>query len=282
MRLGATLVLCASACACSGETRVDLLAPSAPVTTQPDSTPDAANPNGGVSGTADAAPDAAVESDPHLIHRYSFSGKDPQVVDSMGGPAGTLENGAMLDGNGHAVLDGKDDFVDLPDGLISGLSSATLCSWLSWNGGHAWQRVFDFGSNDGDAGDVGNATSSIFATVLRNPELGPSAAFENADGILGSVDSSTQFPVLTKTSLAVVLDPQKKEMRLYVAGKRIGAGNFGKLSAINDVNDWLGRSQWVQDLYLGGSLDEFRIYDAALDDAAIAAIDAAGADARGP
>ncbi len=278
MRLGAALVL--GACACSGETRVDLLAPIA--TSNPDATPDETAPNGGASGTPDAAPDAASASDPHLIHRYSFSGSEQRVVDSMGGPDGTLENGAVLDGAGHAVLDGQDDFIDLPDGLISGLSSATLYSWLSWNGGHAWQRVFDFGSNDGDAGDVGNATSSIFATVVRNPEVGPSAAFETSEGILGSVDGNTKFPVLQKTSIAVVLDPPQKELRLYVAGKRIGAGNFTKLSAINDVNDWLGRSQWVQDLYLRGSLDEFRIYDAALDDAAVAAIDTAGSDVPAP
>ena len=272
MRRDATaLVLCA--CACSGETRVDLLAPIN--TSKPDAAPDA-------TGGATGAPDAASVSDPHLIHRYSFNGSEPRVIDSMGGPDGTLENGAVLDGSGHAVLDGQDDFVDLPDGLISSLSSATLYGWLSWNGGHAWQRVFDFGSNDGDAGDVGNATSSIFATVLRNPEVGPSAAFETSEGILGSVDGNTKFPVLQNTSIAVVLDPPKKEMRLYVAGKRIGAGNFGKLSAINDVNDWLGRSQWVQDLYLRGSLDEFRIYDVALDDDAIAAIDSAGADVSVP
>jgi hypothetical protein len=45
------------------------------------------------------------------------------------------------------------------------------------------------------------------------------------------------------------------------------------------VNDWLGRSQWVQDPALRGSLDEFRIYDVALDDDTLDAVDAAGPDA---
>lgn len=263
-RLVATL-LGSGALACTSETRVSLLDPI--VTPKPDAAPD-------------AAPDAS-PGNSHLIHRYSFSGDGPQVLDSQGGPEGTLENGAVLDGAGHVVLDGDDDFVDLPDGLISSLDSATLIAWLSWNGGpKAWQRVFDFGSNDGDAGDVGNATSSVFVTTLHvQKPAGPTGLFETSEGILGAVDSAQPFPVLQNTSIALVLDPPNHELRLYVAGKRVGADKFTKLSAISDVNDWLGRSQWVQDPTLRGSLDEFRIYDTALDDDALAAIDAAGADA---
>ncbi|MET0792541.1 MAG: LamG-like jellyroll fold domain-containing protein [Polyangiaceae bacterium] len=287
-----TALLCLSVLGCSGETRVSLLDPI--VSNRPDAAvphggaggaPEggaSSTPEAGANGTPDVTPDAGSTGDSHLIHRYSFSGTDLQVIDSMGGPHGTLVNGAYFDGAGHAVLDGRDDFVDLPDGLISGLKAATLVSWLSWNGGPCWQRVFDFGSNDGDAGDVGNATSSVFATTLRCPEdgpdAGPGAVFE-LNEILGSVDGTTKFPVLVETSIAVAFDPANQEMRLYVAGKRIGAGKFTTLSAISDVNAWLGRSQWVQDIYLRGSLDEFRIYDVALDDAALAAIDAAGPDA---
>ena len=126
-RLGASL-LCLGGLACSAETRVSLLEPIAP------HKPDAGNPDAAL---ADAAPDA-LSVDPHLIHRYSFSGKGPDVIDSIGGPSGTLENGAVLDDAGHVVLDGQDDFVALPSGLISSLSAATLFTWLSWNGGHCW------------------------------------------------------------------------------------------------------------------------------------------------
>jgi len=39
---------------------------------------------------------------------------------------------------------------------------------------------------------------------------------------------------------------------------------IGPLSAINDVNNWLGRSQFAVDPALGASIAEFRIYDVAL------------------
>ena len=271
-RLGASL-LCLCALACSGETRVSLLEPIAP------NRPDAGKPD---VAPSDAAPDVSSPTDPHLIHRYSFSGEGPEVIDSIGGPSGTLEAGAVLDGSGHLVLDGEGSFVALPSGLISGLGAATIVAWLSWNGGHCWQRVFDFGSNDHDAGTVGNATSSVFATTLRCPEnvptAGPGAVFELSE-ILGSVDGTVRFPELTRTSIAVAFDPAHQELRLYVAGKLIGAGKFSTLSAITDENDWLGRSQWQQDIAMRGTYDEFRIYDVALDDESVAAIDAAGPNA---
>ena len=245
---------------CSGETRVDLLSPLE----RPD---------------ASARPDAApASSSPHLIHRYSFNGQGSRALDAVGNADGSLENGATLDGAGHAVLDGSDDFVDLPNGLVSSLESVTLIVWLSWNGGPCWQRAFDFGSSDAGEGAVGNATSSLFVTPLRCPGTGPATAFQTSASLVPSVDSDAPFPVLQDTSLAVVVDATNRELRLYSDGVRLGSGSFAKLSGLTDENDWLGRSQWVQDTPLRGSFDEFRIYDVALDDAAIAALAAAGPD----
>ncbi len=44
---------------------------------------------------------------------------------------------------------------------------------------------------------------------------------------------------------------------------------FDKLSGLNDVNNWLGKSQFGTDAEFGGTIHEFRIYDAALDAAEI-------------
>ena len=39
---------------------------------------------------------------------------------------------------------------------------------------------------------------------------------------------------------------------------------LSSISAINDVNNWIGRSQYMGDDYFGGKISEFRIYSAAL------------------
>jgi len=279
------LALVASAClwAC-GETRVTLLEPileheggSAPVDAA------VAGSGGGSNTSGNGAGDAGAPSNslpPHLIHRYTFDGEGTRVVDSVGSADGTLMGGAVLDGAGHVTLDGTDDYVDLPNGLISGLADVTIVAWLAWNGGPCWQRVFDFGSSDAGEDSVGNATSSLFATAKRcgnaDPELGPAAAMETTDGILGSVDGHARFPELNRAMLAVSVDGKAQELSLYAAGKAVGTGKAVPLARLTDENDWLGRSQWVQDDHLQGIYDEFRIYDVVLGDAELAAIEAAG------
>lgn len=261
MARGSALAALSLAClllAC-GETRVSLLAPIL---------------------TDAATPPAPMAS--HLIHRYSFGGDGTRASDSVGSADGSLKGGAVLDGAGHATLDGTDDYIELPNGLLSGLSDATLVAWLAWNGGPCWQRVFDFGSTDAGEGQVGNATSSLFATPKRCPGTGPATSFTTISNEFGSVDSDIPFPVLSVAPLAVVVDASRQELRLYAAGQSLGKGKALPLSLLSDENDWLGRSQWVQDTYLRGTYDEFRIYDVALADADLAALEAAGPDAPGP
>ncbi|HEY3256998.1 MAG TPA: LamG domain-containing protein [Polyangiaceae bacterium] len=266
--------------ACSGETRVTLLAPIA-------SQPDAGGSTGAGAGAgAGSSPDLDAAAPPplnagHLIHRYSFDGEGIRVLDSVGSAHGRLEGGAVLDGAGHASLDGIDDYVNLPNGLLSGLTDATLVAWIVWNGGPCWQRVFDFGSTDAGEDQVGNATSSLFATPKRCPGTGPATSFQTISNEFGSVDSDTPFPVLKVSALAVVVDSTAQELRMYAAGEPLGTGKAQSLGQLTDDNDWLGRSQWVQDIYLRGTYDEFRIYDIALSDAELAALEAAGQDALG-
>jgi hypothetical protein len=52
----------------------------------------------------------------------------------------------------------------------------------------------------------------------------------------------------------------------------------GALSAINDVNNWLGRSQFNDDPYFKGMIHEFRIYKVALTQQQVAASFDAGPD----
>jgi hypothetical protein len=277
-----SLVLQVSLLACTSETQVSLLQPYASAGNATGGSP-GDHPDGSANGTPDSAPLAdAAPSTAHLVHRYSFSGDGTHVVDSVGHANGVLMGGATLDGAGHAALDGQNDYVDLPNGLISHLTDATLIAWLSWNGGPCWQRVFDFGSTDVGEDMVGNATTSIFATPLRCVGKGPAAAFETTTAILGSVDSDQPFPVLQNLPLALVLDASAGQMRFYAAGELLGTGQMAPLAQLSDVNDWLGQSQWIQDDHLRGTYDEFRIYDSALSPDQLAAVESTGPDTVGP
>jgi hypothetical protein len=63
-----------------------------------------------------------------------------------------------------------------------------------------------------------------------------------------------------------VFDASNDSMALYVDGALIGTTAWtGSLSEVNALNNWLGHSQFSADPDFDGSLDEFRIYDVALD-----------------
>jgi hypothetical protein len=69
-----------------------------------------------------------------LLHRYDFSNTGTSVEDLVGTAHGTILGGAALDGSGRLVLDGVDDFVDLPNRILSILTDASLLAWVTWLG----------------------------------------------------------------------------------------------------------------------------------------------------
>ena len=65
-------------------------------------------------------------------------------------------------------LDGKGGFVQLPTGVCSGVSEATVEAWVKWESFSKWSRVFDFG-REGNASMVQNhEKSSTLNFVIRD------------------------------------------------------------------------------------------------------------------
>src|SRR5262249_25592199 len=81
--------------------------------------------------------------------------------------------------------------------------------------------------------------------------------------------------------IAVVVDGTTKFMSLYQNGAFLGQIALGTttLGGLNDVNNWLGRSQFTPDPEFAGSINEFRIYSSARTAAQIMASFTAGPDA---
>ena len=87
-----------------------------------------------------------------LLHRYSFTNGDSGAVDSVGGQNGTLEGGATISGNA-VQLNGTGAYVNLPAGLITGLTSVTFEAWFTCAANNGtWTRIWDFGDTNPDSG----------------------------------------------------------------------------------------------------------------------------------
>jgi hypothetical protein len=239
--------------------------------------PDRTIPDGpcGCSSLADVAACQSLRDG--LRNLYTFDGSGVQILDSIGDQDGTLldDDGvtptadlARMQVNGRLNLDGFGAHVDLPDGLISSLTNATFEIWLSWRGGAFWTRIFDFGSNAGGAGQT-----YLFLTPSNSENSALRVAYSLAGGGAAEtlVNGLAALPIGAGASggapqhVAVVVDGSAGSLRLYSNGSELGAVPLADdLTAIDDVNNWLGRSNYTVDPPLFGALIEFRIYERVL------------------
>jgi Concanavalin A-like lectin/glucanases superfamily len=212
-----------------------------------------------------------------LVLRYDFSGSGDVVRDLVGGRDARLFGGTLLSPERPFIyLDGVDDYVDLPNGVVSGLRNATFIVWLAWNGGACWQRVFDFGVSDRGENAAGTGVTSLYMTPRA---CGGDSFTATAD--IGSeqysVDADSTLPIGYALQVALVVDGDRQTFTLYRDTQKVGEMEAPfQFSQLIDINNWLGRSQWARDGLFQGSIGEFRIYSRALNDEEIARVRAEG------
>jgi hypothetical protein len=245
--------------------------------------------DGGAAGSGNSSgTGGTIPLNTRVIHRYSFDGSGTEATDSIGAAHGTIQGGATLDGDGKVTLAGgtSDQFVDLPNGLISALEETTIEAWIEWNGdgGWFWQRVFDFGNSNAGEGQQGSTGTTHFSLALESnftrldfdadPAAGQATWRETYGGGMGA---GAHHIVATFSS-----EPGNQMIACYVDGTPIGdptsVPDGESLSDLDDVNNWLGRAQWDVDDDFDGTFHEFRIYDIALTEAQVAESGAAGPD----
>jgi hypothetical protein len=236
-----------------------------------------------------------------LIHRYTFNDGDVadvngvlMALDTVGGADGTIINdtGAAVVADGILTLgnDGSQrsagagdglangDYVDLPNGLISSLGAVTFEAWFTWDDGNmgAWQRIFDLGMSAGGEGKSTGGQSYIYVTPARNG----GDFFASLSGS-PALQLPGHAPLGQETLVTLVHDELAGLDKLYINGiAQAVTKTSAVLSAIDDRNNWLGRAQWNDALFVG-SYNEFRIHDTALSAEEVLADYLAGPDEIG-
>jgi Concanavalin A-like lectin/glucanases superfamily len=222
-----------------------------------------------------------------LSHRYDFEGTGDQVLDRVGNAHGKVIGGVMLtklEGRGVVDLTGgtSGPYVDLPNELLSSLTSVTVEAWLTWRGGNAWQRIFDFGDSTAPSPEDSPALGKTYLFATPRSASGVALASYSHDGNANGqqLEAASSAPLPQKLSqVVVVANGDAHKLVLYIDGDKVSEqGWTGSLSRINDVNVWLGRSQYAQDPELNAVLHEFRVYDEALSDAQVATAFRGGPD----
>jgi hypothetical protein len=201
-----------------------------------------------------------------LLHRYQFEGN---ASDTGSSPAnGTLANGPTFTTGrvGQAVnLAGgaggsASQHVSLPAGIVSGLTSFTIASWVRLDTTGNWRRIFDFGSG---------TTANMFLvptsgmTIRFAITTGGSGAEQRINGTSALPTGVWKHVAVTKSGNVAIL---------YVDGVQVGQNTNMTLSPSslgNTTQNWIGRSQYTGDAFLDGQVDDFRIYNRALSTAEV-------------
>jgi hypothetical protein len=209
-------------------------------------------------------------ADPALAHRYSFTSNISNVWDSIGMAHGLLTGNATITNNALKLTGAAGDYVNLPGGLVSGSSAATIEFWATLGVNGNWARVFDFGGISGSAGQ--NFLSFSPHTSASTIQLG----LVTTAGTLNLTSSGT-FDNLA-LHVDCIVDPTNSYNAIYTNGVLLCAVTNATppLNSIGAAWSFIGRSLFSTDAWLNATLDEFRIYDRRLMPTEIAANDQFG------
>jgi Glycosyl hydrolases family 43/Concanavalin A-like lectin/glucanases superfamily len=209
-----------------------------------------------LSWTADGWP--AFTNDWSAVYRFRMD-----AADDNGQYYGLMQNGASIQTDpvlGNVLnLNGASQYVSLPWGAAN---AQTFIAVFKWNGGAAWQRVFDFGRG-----------TNSYAFLTPEDADGVMRFAITSSGIAGEqhLNASAAAVVGAWTQVAVTTDGSQGI--LYVNGTPVATNTSMTLTVpdIAPTNVWFGRSQFPADPYFSGQIGSVRLYGRALTPAEIVA-----------
>ena len=191
-----------------------------------------------------------------LVARYEFEGNTCDTTFNMnhGAASSKMVYAEGKSGSLALQLDGTGDFVQLP-AHVPHCREITVATWVYWQGGDAWQRVFDFGNGEDEY---------MFLTVKS--DNGQMRFAVKNGGEEQQLDGG-RFSTHRKhwTHLAVTMG--EKGVCLYLDGELVASSDAITLRPddFNPLLNYVGRSQFAADPVFDGCFDDFRIYNHALD-----------------
>jgi hypothetical protein len=211
-----------------------------------------------------------------LMVDYEFEdGTGAMATDSARGLNGLLSNPAMWTANGR---NGKgiamvaavpaNQYVSLPDGILSTTDDFTISVWVKLSSNPIWARIYDIGNGLPDPQNRfmyltlnGFAPGTTTADGVHADSYGGMASNESV------VATYTFVPTNVWKHIAVTGSGGQR--KLYIDGFPAATLDNGPAIAPREMEpispqSWLGKSRFDSDSGFSGSMDEFRIYSRVL------------------
>ena len=207
-------------------------------------------------GLSAASDEASVSLAPRLLYRVSEGTTTASATTEgkQGVAAQSNESALVFEGDGRSIA--------LPEGLTSRVHDFTLAAWVYVD--EARNNAWLFGAESG--------TRRWMYLMPSNRGGMPSFAITTLHGYnTQRIDGSTAVPVGAWAHIAVTL--RAGVGTLYLNGRSIGSNPDMKLAPLHlgeGASTWLARSPFSWwDPAFKGKVKDFRVYDGALDPAAI-------------
>ncbi|MEY4243536.1 MAG: hypothetical protein RLZZ245_1121 [Verrucomicrobiota bacterium] len=226
------------------------------------------------------------------------------VPDLVGTATATVRgNGATFSGsaltlpgntNGNQTPANLSAYVDLPNGIISSKTSLTFELWATQVSARNWQRILDIGRTDLTGNSAAQGAGAAPGEILHTATTAPGGTFSsdnlmlainrgtaaNQQRLVGRLNDAGELATdsgvtlatgirhhfaITYTDGAGASGSSGGQLAWYLNGALAATRDLPfKLSAIEDVNNWLGRSQYSNDSCANVIYDEVRIHRRAL------------------
>src|SRR5690625_663737 len=154
------------------------------------------------------------------------------------------------------------NYVELPHGIFDGVSEMTISTWAEWDGGADFQWVYGLGKDK---------DSSIFLTPSFEGVAKTRSSVKPVNGN-EEVGVTGDRKLATGAWLNLVTVLTGQELQYYVNGVLIGTENAEldiaetMHSNSGNTSGFLGKPFWDGHPFFAGAIDEFTIWDVALDE----------------
>ena len=175
----------------------------------------------------------------------SINGNPAELIGSPGYATGKYGSALSLNGSGQSAL--------VPPGTLVGVTNFTIAMWVYWNGGNAWQRIFDFGNG---------TTQYMFLTPYSGNNTLRFAVTTNGGGA-EQVLNAAKLP--SGKWIHVAVTRSGNTTSIYTNGVLAASGSITlSPGTFNPMVNYLGQSQYYGDPTFKGMLDSVYIFNYAL------------------
>ena len=205
-----------------------------------------------------------------LVVSYEFEdGTGAMVTDSARGLNATLSNPAMWTANGR---NGKgiamvaaipaNQYVSLPDGILTSTDDFTISAWVKLSSNPIWARIYDIGNGLPDpANRFMYLTLNGFAPGTTQSDGVQADSYGGTPSNESVIATNTFVPTGVWKHIAVT--GSGGERKLYIDGFPVATLDNGPAIAPREMEpispqSWIGKSRFDSDSGFSGSIDEFR------------------------